>query len=126
MIVCWSLQKKSKKQIMQVWADGNREQLVGWFPRLDTPSPRNRQPRYLSKLATLLFQGRYSIILTKGAIMHARYLSAYSEDTRGMAAVRAMVAARRNCEDIAMQFVVSSATGTAPTAVWAACASATH
>ena len=103
---------------LQVW-DRNSEQLVGWFPRLDAVS-RTGRPRYLGKLGTLLWRGRYSIVLTKGAIMHAKYLRTYSEEMPS--AVRRLVAERRNCEDIAMQFVVSNATHTAPTTVWAACA----
>jgi hypothetical protein len=106
---------------VQVWND-NRDQLVGWFPRLDAVFPGTGRPRYLSKLATLLLRGRYSIVLTKGAIMHAKYLAAYSD--AAPPAVRALVAERRNCEDIAMQFVVSNATGTAPLTVYAPCAPA--
>jgi hypothetical protein len=99
---------------VQVW-QRHPDQLVGWFPRLAATTP-DGDGRYLSKLLTLLWQGRYSIILTKGAIMHARYLEAYSKAMP--AHIRRMVTEQRNCEDIAMQFVVSNITGDAPYFVW--------
>jgi hypothetical protein len=67
-------------------------------------------------LNTLLWRNKYSVILTKGAIFHKRYLEAYSSELPQE--VRDMVAKRRNCEDIAMQFVVSSMTDDRPVFVW--------
>ena len=90
-------------------------QLVGWFPRLAT-GLRGAHTRYRSKITSLLLRAKYNIVLTKGAVMHRRYLDLYSE--RLPAATRAMVAELRNCEDIAMQFLVSNATGEAPVFVW--------
>jgi glycogenin len=103
---------------VQTWKR-HSAQLVGWFPRLALPPRGHRKSLYLSKHATLLWHGRYSIIVTKGAVMHARYLAAYSEEMPQ--AVRDMVVQKRNCEDLAMQFLVSSMTaadGAAPAFVW--------
>lgn len=90
----------------QAWR-ASPHQLVGWFPRLHTGPPW----KYHAKLATLLLHGRYSIILTKGAFLHAGYLDAYS---RLPAAVHAMVDRMHNCEDLAMQFLVANTTKEPP------------
>ena len=108
--------------VVQVW-QRNPDQLAGWFPRLTTTAGSGSAV-YLSKLQTLLLHAEYDTILTKGAIMHGKYLRAYSEVMP--AAVRDMVAERRNCEDLAMQHLVSSMTGEAPHFVWdPRCASST-
>ena len=61
---------------VQVWRH-HPDQLVGWFPRLADSSQRpGGHARYLSKLQTLLLRGRYSVALTKGAIMHSKWLQA--------------------------------------------------
>jgi hypothetical protein len=91
------------------------DQLVGWFPRHVYTSASGRGT-YLSKLDTLLWRRQYSMILTKGCILHSRYLEEYS--LRMPKDVRDMVARRRNCEDIAMQFLVSSMTDDRPVFVW--------
>lgn len=98
----------------QLW-EQNREQLVGWFPR-DTPRGSDGHYRYASKQETLLTRGQYTVALTKAAFMHRKWLELYS--TMMPVAVREMVAHERNCEDIAMQFLVSSSTQRAPTFIW--------
>ena len=85
---------------------------MGWFPRLHTGPPW----RYHAKLATLLVHGRYSIILTKGAFLHAAYLEAYRQLPP---AVHAMVDRMHNCEDLAMQFLVANTTMQPPVFVHA-------
>jgi hypothetical protein len=50
---------------------------------------------------------RYSIALTKAAISHAKYLELYSSEHLPDG-VREYIDARKNCEDIAMQMLVSS------------------
>ncbi|CAN0547220.1 unnamed protein product, partial [Laminaria digitata] len=48
----------------------------------------------------------YSIVLTKAAFVHSKYLELYSGGmVEAMAKVRDYVDAHRNCEDIAMQMV---------------------
>jgi len=50
-------------------------------------------------------EGEYSIILTKAAFLHRKFLYAYTYDQNP--AIREYVDKNRNCEDIAMQFLVS-------------------
>lgn len=97
----------------QAWKR-NPDQLVGWYPRL--ASQHHGGSRYYGKLRSLFWSAEYSIVLTKAAFLHRRYLQAYTEQVPP--AVHAMVRRRRNCEDIAMQFLVSSMAATAPTFVW--------
>lgn len=54
------------------------------------------------------WHGVYSIILTKAAILHHDFFVAYS--TQMPQAVRSLVDELRNCEDIAMQFLIANAT----------------
>jgi hypothetical protein len=104
--------------------------LVGFYPRLHvaktptrrratSPSCASDAPSYayVSAEPALAWHGRFSIILTKAAFLHAEYLSLY---THAMPAViRDYVSARRECEDIAMAFLIANATGGAPP-VWVA------
>jgi hypothetical protein len=56
--------------------------------------------------------GAYSIILTKAAFVHHKYLDLYSNHMP--VAIREYVDKHKNCEDIAMQFLVSNATNLPP------------
>lgn len=58
------------------------------------------------------WQGSYSIILTKAAFLHHDYFKIYTQDMPQ--AVRDMVDRNRNCEDIAMQFLVANVSGLPP------------
>lgn len=82
--------------------------LVGFYPRLHVGAPRCGL-RYVSAEPALAWHGRYSLVLTKAAFLHARYLSLYSEAMP--AGIRNYVTKRRECEDIAMAFLVANATG---------------
>lgn len=84
--------------------------LVGFYPRLHVGAPRCGL-RYVSAEPALAWHGRYSLVLTKAAFLHARYLSLYSEAMP--AGIRNYVTKRRECEDIAMAFLVANATGRA-------------
>jgi len=57
----------------------------------------------------------YSIVLTKGCFLHRDWLAVYTE--RLPREMLDYVRDHRNCEDLAMQFLVSAATGEAPRAV---------
>ena len=81
--------------------------LVGFYPRLHVAAPRCGT-RYVSAEPALAWHGRYSLVLTKLAFLHARYLALYSDAMP--APIRDYVAARRECEDIAMAFLVANAT----------------
>ena len=89
---------------------------MGWFPRRVTSELGPASLKYRSHLQTLTYDHEYNVILTKGAIMHRKYLEAYSVDTPQE--LRDLVAERRNCEDILMQFVISSRTNSRPVFEW--------
>ena len=57
-------------------------------------------------------EGAYSIILTKAAFLHHDYFELYTHVMP--AAVRAYVDTKKNCEDIAMKFLVANETSLAP------------
>lgn len=101
--------------MLQTWQQ-HQDQLVGWFPRHVTSALGPAALKYRTHLETLLFDHEYNVVLTKGAIMHRKYLEAYSVDTPQE--LRDMVAERRNCEDILMQFVISSRTDSLPVFEW--------
>ena len=56
--------------------------------------------------------GSYSIILTKAAFLHHDYFDIYTN--RMPESVLALVDRNRNCEDIAMQFLISNITQLPP------------
>ena len=57
-------------------------------------------------------EGAYSIILTKAAFLHHKYFDMY---TNAMpASIRTYIDEKRNCEDIAMQYLISNYTGLPP------------
>ena len=89
---------------------------MGWFPRRVTSELGPAALKYRTHLQTLTYDHEYNVILTKGAIMHHKYLEAYSTDTPQE--LRDLVAERRNCEDLLMQFVISSRTDSRPVFEW--------
>ncbi|KAK6145469.1 hypothetical protein DH2020_022289 [Rehmannia glutinosa] len=58
--------------------------------------------------------GTYSMILSKAAFFHKKYLSMYTYEMPS--SIREYVTKNRNCEDIAMSFLVANATGAPP--IW--------
>lgn len=58
--------------------------------------------------------GTYSMILSKAAFFHKKYLSMYTYEMPS--SIREYVSKNRNCEDIAMSFLVANATGAPP--IW--------
>ena len=62
---------------MQTW-QRHRDQLVGWFPRYVTSSKASRGLHYHNHQRTLSWDQKYNVALTKGAIMHHKYLQASS------------------------------------------------
>jgi len=83
--------------------------LVGYFPRDYAPAtspPDGCTWKYVANELKLWRTRRYSIILTKAAFMDQKYLKLYKEKLPE--GVREYIDKQRNCEDIAMQFLVSS------------------
>ena len=87
-----------------VWR-GSSHSLVGFMPRIHL--------RQSGKLVyrcwwRVWWHGLFTMILTKAAIMHHDYFIAYTVSMPQ--AVRDLVDSRRNCEDIAMQFLIANMT----------------
>jgi hypothetical protein len=95
----------------EVWRSSQRT-IVGFMPRLHLRS--RSEPNKLDYRCwwRVWYHGRYSIILTKAAIFHHDYLHEYS--FRMPASIRALVDVERNCEDIAMQFLISNSSKLPP------------
>ncbi len=108
-IPCGKLEKGFRK-----W-QSNKEGLVGYFGRMHKLESRNEgtdgtcKMRYAWNDFELFFTSkkRYSIALTKAAFSHAKYLELYSSEYLPDG-VREYIDSRKNCEDIAMQMLVSS------------------
>ncbi|PIA59336.1 hypothetical protein AQUCO_00400315v1 [Aquilegia coerulea] len=60
------------------------------------------------------WMGTYSMVLSKAAFFHMKYLDMYTNQMP--ASIRDYVTKNRNCEDIAMSFLVANATGAPP--IW--------
>ena len=58
------------------------------------------------------WHGAYSIVLTKAAFLHHDYFGIYTNEMPS--SIRELVDKERNCEDIAMQFLVSDKTDLPP------------
>ncbi|KAB1217764.1 Exostosin-like 2 [Morella rubra] len=58
--------------------------------------------------------GTYSMVLSKAAFFHKKYFILYTNEMP--ASIREYVTKNRNCEDIAMSFLVANATGAPP--IW--------
>ncbi|KAJ0044636.1 hypothetical protein Pint_06455 [Pistacia integerrima] len=58
--------------------------------------------------------GTYSMVLTKAAFFHKKYLRVYTKEMP--ASIREYVTKNRNCEDIAMSFLVANVTDSPP--IW--------
>ncbi len=92
-----------------VW-QGSRDSLVGFMPRV-----------HLRKKNGLLeyrcwwrvwWHGVYSIILTKAAIFNHKFLDLYTKTMPQ--SIRDLVDREKNCEDLAMQFLIANMTGLPP------------
>lgn len=99
-------------EALQVWV-ANPRTLVGFSPRLDALNPQTGETRYL-KWQHTWWNGAYSIMLTKAAFLHKKYLSLFFELLPEE--YIQTIDASRNCEDIAMAFVVAKLSEAPP--VW--------
>jgi hypothetical protein len=90
--------------------------LVGYYARNYAPAKKPSDGcswRYVANEFQLWWSGKYSIILTKAAFMDQKYLKLYKEHLPD--GVREYIdKGGGNCEDIAMQFLISSITREAP------------
>lgn len=100
-----------------VSCEGLASMLLAWRASPDQmigPAPRliSRDGRYL-RWWHVWWNGRYNFVLTKIAVFHKKYLQAYYSPR--LSQIRQHVDQHRNCEDIAMSFVVANATRGPPT-----------
>lgn len=86
----------------RVWAE-HSTQIVGFFPR----SHNGQQHKYVSDPVQ-----QYSMILTKFMLIHRKYLTEYYKES--MEPVRRYISSVKNCEDIAMNFLVGFITSKPP------------
>ncbi len=93
----------------EVWRSSQRS-IVGFMPRVHIR--RNGIWEYRCWWRVWL-HGTYSIILTKAAILHHDYFAMYHQSLE-QKPVRELVDRRWNCEDIAMQFLISNHTSLPP------------
>lgn len=92
-----------------VWR-GSTRSLIGFMPRVHVRGSNGELVyRCWFKVWWL---GAYSIILTKVAMFHHDYLRLYTETMPQP--IRDLVDRERNCEDIAMQFLISNVTSLPP------------
>uniref|UniRef100_A0A7R9UDH5 Glycosyl transferase 64 domain-containing protein n=1 Tax=Pinguiococcus pyrenoidosus TaxID=172671 RepID=A0A7R9UDH5_9STRA len=94
---------------MEVW-ESAKGSLVGFSPRMHTWDKQTRSYRYRSWWYTY-WNGYYSIMLTKSAFLHRKYLEAFHALP---ASLVDYVDGNRNCEDILMAFVVAKESGGKP------------
>ncbi|VDM25107.1 unnamed protein product, partial [Toxocara canis] len=90
----------------QTWRE-NPERLVGFLPRSDVYNDSSKTYTYSSE-----WSNNMSIVLTGAAFFHKYYGILYH--TLLPSAVRSYVQSAKNCEDIAMNFLISSLTGKCP------------
>ncbi|TVU07682.1 hypothetical protein EJB05_41047 [Eragrostis curvula] len=90
--------------------------MVGFVPRmhwLADPRSDTKEYRYGSWWS-VWWTGTYSMVLSKASFFHRKYLDLYTN--RMPPFIREYVNENRNCEDIAMSFLVANVTGAPP--IW--------
>ncbi|XP_059628026.1 glycosylinositol phosphorylceramide mannosyl transferase 1 isoform X2 [Cornus florida] len=90
--------------------------MVGYVPRIHwvDESKADKDHYIYGGWWSVWWMGTYSMVLSKAAFFHKKYLSLYTNEMP--ASIRDYVTKNRNCEDIAMSFLVANATGAPP--IW--------
>ncbi|CAN6192925.1 unnamed protein product [Urochloa humidicola] len=91
--------------------------MVGFVPRMHwiAADPRGSIKEYrYGSWWSVWWTGTYSMVLSKASFFHRRYLDLYTNQM--LPSIRKYVNENRNCEDIAMSFLVANATGAPP--IW--------
>ncbi|XP_078177926.1 nucleotide-diphospho-sugar transferases superfamily protein [Carex rostrata] len=92
--------------------------MVGFVPRmhwLRDPTENCMEEQYIyGGWWSVWWSGSYSMILSKAAFFHKQYLAIYTNQM--LPSIRDYVTKNRNCEDIAMSFLVANVTGSPP--IW--------
>lgn len=90
--------------------------MVGFVPRVhwvDSLNGDDNKFRY-GGWWSVWWTGTYSMVLSKAAFFHKKYFALYTNEMPS--SIREFVTKNRNCEDIAMSFLVANATGAPP--IW--------
>lgn len=96
--------------VFQTWREQGRERLSGAFARCVVKKADGSWAYSFCRDG----EDSYALVLTGLAMVDISYLDYYSSDHPVMEQVRALVDERFNCEDIALNFVVSSLTCNGP------------
>ncbi|KAK1265098.1 hypothetical protein QJS04_geneDACA011446 [Acorus gramineus] len=99
-----------------VWQSAS-DTMVGFVPRMHwlDESRGGMECRYLyGGWLSVWWMGTYSMVLSKAAFFHKKYLDLYTNQMP--ASIREYTTENRNCEDIAMSFLVANTTGAPP--IW--------
>ncbi|ERN09729.1 hypothetical protein AMTRI_Chr08g202160 [Amborella trichopoda] len=90
--------------------------MVGFVPRMHWLDKTKEDEMYYAYGGwwSVWWMGTYSMVLSKAAFFHRKYLDMYTNQMP--ASIRDYVTRNRNCEDIAMSFLVANATGAPP--IW--------
>ncbi|KAM7271985.1 hypothetical protein ACFE04_031199 [Oxalis oulophora] len=90
--------------------------MVGFVPRTHwVDESKGNTDRYVyAGWWSVWWSGAYSMILSKAAFFHKKYLTLYSKNMPQ--AIKDYITTSRNCEDIAMSFLVANATNAPP--IW--------
>jgi len=101
-VACTSLQRG-----FEAWKTSPLS-LVGFYPRL-IERRGNGQYSYRTWPMVYLKNTFHFILPTKAAFLHSKYMAAYSSESHPQE-IKDMVDKYRNCEDIAMAFLISNST----------------
>ncbi|KAM1054030.1 hypothetical protein ACFX13_001495 [Malus domestica] len=97
-----------------VWQSAS-DTMVGFVPRMHWIDPKGDKNHYIyGGWWSVWWTGTYSMVLSKAAFFHKKYLSLYTNEMP--ASIKEFITKNRNCEDIAMSFLVANATGAPP--IW--------
>ncbi|XP_022765033.1 glycosyltransferase family 64 protein C4-like [Durio zibethinus] len=89
--------------------------MVGYVPRMHWLDQKKGKDKYIyGGWWSVWWTGSYSMILSKAAFLHKKYLKLYTDEMP--ASIKEYITTNRNCEDIAMSFLVANATGAPP--IW--------
>ncbi|WCJ19798.1 Nucleotide-diphospho-sugar transferases superfamily protein [Euphorbia peplus] len=98
-----------------VWQSA-KDTMVGFVPRSHwVDKTQGKKDYYIyGGWWSVWWSGTYSMVLSKAAFFHKKYLGLYTNEMP--ASIREYTTKNRNCEDIAMSFLVANATGAPP--IW--------
>ncbi|KAG5053033.1 hypothetical protein AAZX31_02G239400 [Glycine max] len=90
--------------------------MVGFVPRVHwVDSMEGNDNKFIyGGWWSVWWTGTYSMVLSKAAFFHKKYFNIYTNEMPS--SIREYVTKNRNCEDIAMSFLVANATGAPP--IW--------